>query len=483
LRGSKMKVSKVGSKQKTVVLSLLMIFLMMGSAVLIPVLRDSKEYVSSLYYIFAAILSVGAGVFAFFFEQRISEGMLFGLLPLAYVISLTLVLLVEDSLVLPFWCFGGILLLSAFHIRYAALINYFFLFLIGCTQSQIRKEALVMQVLCLLLLSVVMPRVKKWMDAVNTIISVIALLVSVRIFFFFVAEQEILDDDIFGIALVYVLIILAATLFSRMLQTNIAQKGQEDSFDFLEELAASTEEQDAELLQEMQKQESVEEKFAMVLETRGEGIKEVSNVETDVTEIVESFNSSETEETKENQLTAEPDTALTERLSALCEEESALLFRLSKEHPSAFLHARRVAFVALEIAERLEGINPLLVKAAGFYHEIGRLQGKNTLENTLLVAEQEKFPNKLVSVIREHTVNGDKPTSKEAAIVFLTDNVCSMCEYLKKAQNGKILIEKVIDKALNLRITKGDLNASGLSVKEISMIRNAMADIIKEDIF
>ena len=85
--------------------------------------------------------------------------------------------------------------------------------------------------------------------------------------------------------------------------------------------------------------------------------------------------------------------------------------------------------------------------------------------------------------MREHSVNGDKPTTKDAALVLLTDNICSMCEYLKKNQGGRLLIDKVIDKALNLRLSKGDLNDSGLSVKEFSVIRNSMAELMKEDMF
>ncbi|MBQ9768265.1 MAG: HD domain-containing protein [Lachnospiraceae bacterium] len=460
-----------------------MIALMMGSAVLIPHLRESEETVATTYYVFAAVLSVGAAAYAFLFERKVSEGMLFWLLPLAYVISVALLLLVEAPLVLPFWCFGGILLLSAFKIRYAVLLNYYLLFLIGSTGSQVTKEALVMQVLCLLLLGFVMPLVKKWTDAVNVIISVIALLVSVRIIFFFTAKQEILDDDIFGIALVYVVIILAATLFSRMLQSNTAQTNEPQNFDFLEELAASAEVQDAELLQEMEAEQSVEEKFATVLDTNWAEV-EASVSETAETEELVTYTEASAEDTTAvDRAVTESDAALTEALSKLCNEEAELLVKLSKEHPSAFFHARRVALIASEIAERLEGVNALLVKTGGYYHEIGRVLGKNTLENTLLAAEAEDFPAPLVSVLREHTVNGDKPTTKEAALVFLTDNICSMCEYLKKSQGGRVLIEKVIDKALNLRITKGDLNASGLSIKEFSVIRNTMAEIIKEDMF
>lgn len=455
MRVSKMSVSDTsGSKTKKVIWHLMMLVFMLGSAWLLPFFRDAGEGVSPVYYIFAVVLAVGATAYAGLFEKKVTDGILFWLVPLIYVISLGLVLLFDRPLVMPFWCFGGILLLCAFRIRYAAILNYYFLYLIGSTQTQVMKEALVMQVVCLLLLCFVMPYVKKWMDAVNVSISVIAVLVSVRLIFYFVAKQEILNENIFYIALVYVAVIFAATLFARLLQEAAVQIEQKESFEFLEELAAGTEEQDAELFNE----------YFMAEEAEKETLSEVMALELPT----ESGEPNEEEQTE---------------LLPLCEEDSSALAKLSEDYPTAFLHARRVALIASEIAERMDGVNSLLVKAGGFYHEIGRLRGKNTLENTLAYAKQKGFPTALCTVLREHTVNGDKPTSKEAALVFLTDNICSMCEYLKKSQSGKLLIEKVIDKALNLRIAKGDLNTSGLSIKEFSVIRNAMVDIIKEDMF
>jgi membrane-associated HD superfamily phosphohydrolase len=58
-----------------------------------------------------------------------------------------------------------------------------------------------------------------------------------------------------------------------------------------------------------------------------------------------------------------------------------------------------------------------------------------------------------------------------------------MCEHLKKTQKGTLLIEKVIDSALKLRLKKGDLSLSGLTAGDLTVIRNTMVDVIKEDMF
>ena len=98
-----------------------------------------------------------------------------------------------------------------------------------------------------------------------------------------------------------------------------------------------------------------------------------------------------------------------------------------------------------------------------------------------------KLKSKVYSINEEtakfYHENLYKPTSKEAALLMLTDNICEMCEYLKKTQKGKILIAKVIDRALNLCLSKGDLSLSGLTVSEFAVIRNTMTDVIKEEMF
>ena len=455
--------------QKTVLWHLIMLVLTIGSAVLIPVLHEEGQPVSSLYYIFAAALTFCASCYAFFFELELTEGILFWLTPLLYVISSAFVLLFDRPLLLPFWCFGGILLLCAFHVRYGLLLNYFFLFLIGSTQPEPSIEALVMQVLCLFLLGIVIPYMKKWSDAVNVIISVAAVIASVRIIFFFAVKQEILSGDIFFLTAVYAGVIVVSLLFSKLLRGDYASQIKKECFDFLEELAAGEEEKEAAYREE----EALRQEFSAA---QGEP------VEYEQTEY-EQIEYEQIEQTEDTQLSASLENVDLEKLQKLCNEEAPLLVRLSAEHPTAFLHARRVAQIAGQVAEQMEEADSLLTMTGGYYHEIGRLYGRNTLENTLALAQDEEFPAALKKVLLEHTLNGDHPTSKEAAVLLLADNICGTCEYLKKTQKGRILIVKVIDKALSLRVAKGDLNRSGLTVKDFSVIRNTMAEIIKEDMF
>lgn len=435
---------------RTLLWHAMMMALTIGGGILVPVLRENGQTVPVWYYIFTVVLALCAGAYAFFFEPDLTEGTLFWLTPLLYLISYIVMLLFDQPLLMPFWCFGGILLLCAFSVRYGLLLNYFFLFLIGSTQPEPSAEAVVMQVLCLLLLGIVMFYVKKWGDAVNVIISVIAVIVSVRIVFFFLLKKDIFNGDIFLLAAVYTGVIAGAFLFSRFLGSDVPERLTQEAFLFPEELAAGAEGGEAGAQKPVLAEALAEETLAAQ------------------------------EAAQKAALQKERDR---ERLLLLCAEDAPLLARLSKEQPAAFLHVRRVALLAGQIAERLEGVDSLLVQAGGYYHEIGRLKGANTLENTLVIAEQGAFPAALRQVLLTHTIKGERPDSKEAAVLLLTDSVCSMCEHLKKTQQGKLLVVKVIDKALGLRIAKEDLNESGLTVKDFSVIRNAMAELIKEDMF
>ena len=436
-----------------------MFLLMMGSAVAIPFLKEGEQAIRPMYLIFAGCLALGAAMFVYGFESRACESYLFWLIPLVYLISVAFLLLFDQPFAFPFWTFGGIFVLCAFKLRYGMFLNVFLLYILGSMQTNLVTEVLIVQLLCLLLFGFVMPYAKSWKDTVNVLVSVAAVLISVRIVCYFTMDRTSLTNDIFSVAVVYAIVVCASILLARAFRETAYMQGQAESFEFLEELAAGAELQDA----------NVSEYIAM---TEGETVPE--------TRVYSKESVGSMGQVTGNAVMDAEDFM---RLTALAEESAPLLTRFSQKYPNAFLHARRVALFATEVAERMEGVNASLVKCGGYYHEIGRLRGEKNLVNTLSVAAEENFPVALRNVLREHTVDGDKPTSKEAALLLLTDNICGMCEHLKKTQKGKIVIVKVIEKAMNLRLTKGDLSYSGLTAGDLTVIRNTMAEVIKEDMF
>lgn len=446
------------TSKKTVLWSVIMFLLMMGSAVAVPFLKEGGQAIQHLYLILAGCLALFAAVFVCMFETRACDSYLFWLIPLAYLISVAFLLLFDRPFTFPFWTFAGIFVLCGFKLRYGMFLNVFLLFVLGSMQTKLVSEVLIVQLLCLLLFGFVMPNAKSWKDTVNILISVAAVLVSVRIVCYFTMDRTSLTNDIFSVAVVYAIVVCASVLLARAFRETAYMQGQTESFEFLEELAAGAELQDV----------SVSEYIAM---TEGDAFSE--------TPLYTRKSFDEVQAVDNTRMDADE----LMRLDTLCEEDAPLLTRFSQKFPKAFLHARRVAVFAAEVAERMEGVNVSLVRCGGYYHEIGRLKGEKNLTNTLSVAGEEQFPVALQEVLRGHTVDGDKPASKEAALLLLTDNICGMCEHLKKTQKGKIVIVKVIEKAINLRLTKGDLSYSGLTAGDLTVIRNTMAEIIKEDMF
>ncbi len=454
MRGSSMEIGKhLCNHKKSILFHFLMSCLMLGGAVLVSFLKEGKQEIRPGYLIMTAALVVCLQLYACFFEEKVSEGFLFFLVPLLFVISVAFLLLFDQPLMFPFWMFGGLLLLCGFRLRYGFLMNVFLLYVIGSMQTSLLSEVFVIQVVCLVLSGIVMPYARTWKDAVNVLISLAAVLICIRIVFFFLMGKETGNTDIFMIALVYAVLVVATMLLSGVLRHAGLRQEHNDSFDFLEDLAAGSEEQYADFMVTSEEGDEA---------TEGTVPNPFAFSEEAVSLLDEDQNG---------------------RLKELCDEGSSLLTLFAQKCPNAFLHSRRVAIFASEVAERMDNVNPLLVKCGGYFHEIGRLYGAKSLENTLAFADKEGFPSSLRGILREHTVDGDKPTSKEAALILLTDNICSMCEHLRKTQKGRILVVKVIDRALNLRLTKGDLSQSGLTAKDLAMIRNVMAEVIREDMF
>lgn len=168
---------------------------------------------------------------------------------------------------------------------------------------------------------------------------------------------------------------------------------------------------------------------------------------------------------------------------SFCKEDAELLIKLQAISMDAFLHAKRVAVLAAEVAKELSDADVSLTYATGLYHEIGKILGKNTPENTDVVAKQENFPKEFRKILSEVFPGKSQPNSPEAAVVLLTDNICSTIEYLKKNTDKGLLFERIVDKSLLLRMNKGDLNYCGLSVQDFSTIRNSLVRNLKEDLF
>ena len=212
------------------------------------------------------------------------------------------------------------------------------------------------------------------------------------------------------------------------------------------------------------------------------------------------------------------------RLTEITDHKSKLIKRMIDEAGGTFNHSMLVASLAETCAAAIEE-NPILARAAGYYHDIGKLkqpmyftenqQGYNPHDDltpelsTEIIRSHAKdgyelikkyhLPIILADVAREHhgtlpiqyfymkalkyteggelDINdfcyyGPKPHSKIAAIIMLADG----CEAAVRANNNhsREQVEKVVDSIVDDRLRRKQFSDCDITMHEIDLIRDAI---------
>jgi putative nucleotidyltransferase with HDIG domain len=220
------------------------------------------------------------------------------------------------------------------------------------------------------------------------------------------------------------------------------------------------------------------------------------------------------------------------KLLELSNADLPLLRRMALMTPGSHQHSYMVASLAEEAAKAI-GANALLVRIGCYYHDIGKTAAPNMfIENQsggpnphdqidpkksariisnhvkrgIEMAKEEHLPQKIVDLIPQHhgtrllhyfynkakekaAMTGDevheadfrypgpKPQSKEAAILMLADSseaaIRSLADHSEPVMRG--MIKKVFDDI----IADGQLDESNLTMREISLIREALLRAFK----
>lgn len=216
------------------------------------------------------------------------------------------------------------------------------------------------------------------------------------------------------------------------------------------------------------------------------------------------------------------------KLAEACSMSRPLLRRLAMEAPGTFSHCIVVSNLAESCAIAI-GENPNLAKAAGMYHDVGKLMNPEYFIENLdgnynphddLIPEhsarmiishcnagyemlrKEHLPEQVAIVAKEHhgttlagyfynkaksitdgnvddtgfRYDGPKPSSKIAAIVMIADIV----EAATRAKQPANIIEltKIIETIISSKIQEGEFNDSELSFADLDEIKHAMTRVI-----
>ncbi|MFA9465780.1 MAG: HDIG domain-containing metalloprotein [Velocimicrobium sp.] len=157
--------------------------------------------------------------------------------------------------------------------------------------------------------------------------------------------------------------------------------------------------------------------------------------------------------------------------TTLITSDAPLMKRLHEEKPMIYRHSLLIGILAEKAAIKI-GVNEVLAKAGGLYHEIGRLESGDYLANGIRIAKEQKLPLLLIKIIQQQNGKLEKPTSKEAAILMLTDSIVTTIKYFEKQpENVKRSHDKIIEDIFRIRFEQGMLEESLLSLAEYQQLK------------
>ncbi len=216
-------------------------------------------------------------------------------------------------------------------------------------------------------------------------------------------------------------------------------------------------------------------------------------------------------------------------LVELSDMNRPLLRELAMKAPGTLQHSLQVANLA-EAAARQIDANPLLVKVAALYHDVGKTQnpiyfienqggknpheGKSNLESAKIIighvtegvkmAKKYRLPKVLIDFIRTHhgttlveyffrnhlkehpeeqvdvdqfRYPGPRPTTVEETILMLADSIEAACKSLKDPTEQDI--NEQVDKIVAGKISKGQLEHSTMTFQELEECKKVFKKVMK----
>ncbi len=219
-------------------------------------------------------------------------------------------------------------------------------------------------------------------------------------------------------------------------------------------------------------------------------------------------------------------------LMELSDTNQPLLRQLSEAAPGTFQHSLQVANLSEEVIQKIGG-NPLLIRTAALYHDIGKITrpayfienqsvGRNPHEdlspensaqiiiehvsNGIEIAKKNRIPQHVIDFIRTHhgtttvrffyhlyqkqstdrridrskfTYPGPIPFSKEMVVLMMCDSIEAASRSLKEVNHRSI--SDLVDNIINYQILEDQYNDANITYREINtakhIIKNRLMNI------
>lgn len=411
----------------------------------------SEKY-DIIYIIASGLISLVIILYTFFnkgkvlstVQKLVTIGLLFSFPGL-------LLLITENNINFPFWMLGGVLIACLVDVNLGLYISYFYVLQAAHLQENLLK-GLIVSVVTVTALCIITKFLKSFISLIYSavIISCVALTTSLLLNKLVLYETFNTVSLYLIITFIIILIVCFTCKYMFIDSFDESIEGSDDSlknakntaaqgFVYLNEFAESTQN---------------------VTYTNDNDLRKTANIKNEL----------------DNAINALP--TYDETLKPYCDENAELLLKLKTLKRNSFMHSLRVSRLAGKCADGLINVDANLVRAVALYHEIGKIREGDVYTNTINIATEHKFPDKLVDCLKgcaRQTENGI--FSCEAAVVLIADTVVTTYYFLKST-NAVVFPEKLVDSVIGKEITQGRLNSSGLSLKDCNYIREFFVNTI-----
>lgn len=166
-------------------------------------------------------------------------------------------------------------------------------------------------------------------------------------------------------------------------------------------------------------------------------------------------------------------------LRRLISEDYPLLKEIKAYSKAEYVHAMKVSTIARKCAKVIDA-DEFVVAAAGFYYRVGILEGEPFIQNGVLLAKENCFPDSVVSILAEYHGEEQTISTRESAIVHMVDACVIRMEMLtSKNLSSTWNQDMMIYQTLNELSETGIYDMSGLSMNQFLKIRELL---VREDI-
>ncbi|TAH72854.1 MAG: HDIG domain-containing protein [Anaerolineaceae bacterium] len=345
---------------------------------------------------------------------------------ISYLVPILLIMLLINPEVYSFWMIGGLLLAMLVDSKLGLLVYFNHTFILSITFS-LRPETIIH----LLIMGVLLVLLSGSLKNKSTVIFAAIICLSSNITLSFVMNNFIFESSATVNYLSSFFSIFAVLLIAFLLSIIYDRMGNKDN-DASEHTLSQA---DAEVL-------------------RQDSTVSMTSIDDQI----------------EDNQSSSLDRSIRTSYDILLSEDNELLLKIKEYSDALYKHSILIGDLSGRAA-KIIGANEALARAGGYYHEAGKINGKNYIEAGLKLADDYYFPEDLKSILRQHNIKHDKPTSIESAIVMISDNVASTIEYIEKSGEGKFTSDKVIDNIFRMRMDKGTFDDSGLSVKDFKLLK------------